>query len=284
MVTPVDGSKPNALDTMFSMSSLFEASTLAVVENPEKLPPEIISEQIQSPDPKIVLLLVTENDKPSGPVFDLVPKTNIKLFHLPPFYKLDEYAADFAVLEAKARGNSIDPSLALALVKKVGSDLGVVSFEVQKASIFAGPGVAITASHLRETMAALSETDGTAIVDALGFKEVKRLSVELGKYRASRGGDPTIELCGRVLTPTLTRWLQAAHLSEAGLSPAAAAGSVGSNPWYWEHKILPPALRWKVSGCAKLIRAVAKSQALLFQGAVSPFSYLEASLLALFEG
>jgi len=282
-IAPIDGSEKNALGPVFSMSEMFLAPTLCVVSNPEKLSPAVIAEQVKSPDPKVVLLLVTDLDKPTGPIFDLVPKGNIKLFPLPPFYKLDEYAADFAVIEAKARGNPIDASLALALVKKVGSDLGVLHFEVQKAGVFAGPGVAITAAHLKETLAALSETDGTAIVEALGVRDRRRLAVELAKYRASRGGDPTIELCGRILTPTITRWLQASHLEENRMSPASAAGSVGANPWFWENKVLPYARRWKVSGCTSLIRVVAKSQTLVFQGAISPFAYLEASFLSLLQ-
>jgi DNA polymerase III delta subunit len=208
----------------------------------------------------------------------------MKVFVLPPFYKREEYAASFVQEEAKSRGTSIEPSIALSLVRRVGTDLGMLSFEVQKVSLLVGAGVAITATHLKETIAPLAEIDGSAILDALGMKNMKRLIAEMRKYQVSRGGDPTIELCGRTLTPALTRWLQAAHLAEAGMSAAAAAGSVGANPWYWEHKILPYAMRWRIAGCARLLGIVAKAQTLVFRGGVAPFAYLEASFLALFQG
>jgi len=283
-VTEIEGGDKDALETVFSMSVMFASQNLVVVTSPEKLPLPTLTQHIASEDPSITFLLVSEEDKPSGPVFDLVPKAKTKIFTLPAFYKMDEYAANFAVSEARTRGNPLDFDLALSLVKRVGIDLGMISFEVQKASLLAGSAATITAAHLRETMAPIAETDGNAIADALGSRDRRRFVLEMTKYKNSRGGDSTIELCGRVLTPALTRWLQAAHLSELKMSPESAARSVGANPWYWENKILPCALQWKVSGCAKLIRVVAESQTLVFQGSISPFSYLESALLNLLAG
>lgn len=282
-VLPIDGKTPGALDPVFAMSAMFEASTLCVVSNPEKLSVALVKDQVTDPDPKITLLLITNSDKPTGPVFDLIPKESTKIFALPPSYKMDEYAANFVQNDLKARGSKITESLALAMVRKVGTDLGVLSFEVQKVCLFAGTSTEITAAHLRETLAALSETDGSAVLEAIGLKQSKRLASEMQKYQASRGGDPTIELCGRVITPALTRWLQAAHLSESGMPPAAAAGIVGANPWYWENKILPYAMRWKVAGCARLIGIVAEAQTQVFRGGISPFTYLEAAFLDYFS-
>lgn len=283
-VTPVDGSEAGSLDPIFAMATMFEGQNLAVVSNAEKLSPKIVEEHLKDPDPKVTLLLLSESDSPKGPVFDLVPKSHVKIFSLPVFYKMEEYATDFVVQEAKGLGHHIDEKLAKSLVRKVGLDLGVLSFEIQKASMLVAKGDPITIDVVKKSLAPLSDTDGTAIVEALGVRNAPTLASELTKFRKARGIDPTIELCGRVLTPTFTRWLQAAHLSKVGMSPAAAAGSVGANPWYWEHKVLPPAQLWGVSGCAKLIRIVARSQTLVFQGAVSPFGYLEASLLATLLG
>lgn len=280
-IVPIDGKEKGALDPIFSMSSMFSANTLAVVENPEKLNPESILEQLRDPDPKVTLLLVTESDKPSGPIFDAIPKTSVKVFSLPASYKLEEYATSFVVGEAKERGYVVDPQLAAALVRRVGTDLGVLAFEVQKVSMLLPKGETVRPEHLRDSLAPLAESDGTAIIEALGSRDASRLSVELVRYKSSRGGDPTIELCGRILTPSLTRWLQAAHLAESGMTAQAAAGVVGSNPWYWEHKVLPYALRWKVAGCARLIGIVANAQTLVFRGGISPFAYLEASLLGI---
>jgi len=281
-VLAVDGKEKGALDAVFATSMMFGTPTLCIVENAEKVDPGVIRSQVTDPDPNVTVVLVTESDKPSAAVFESVPKESVKIFTLPPFYKREEYATNFAVAEAKARGCVLDPTLAGALVKKVGADLGVLSFEILKAATYAGPGT-ITAEHLREVMAPLMEADGTAVLEALGSKNLKRLMLEMAKYRETRGGDPTIELCGRIITPAVTRWLQAAHMHQSGMSAGAGAGAVGANPWYWEHKVLPYAVRWRVGGCAALIRAMARAQTLVFQGAVSPWSYLESSVFELVQ-
>lgn len=278
-VSEIDGEESGVLDSVFSMSLMFGSNRLYIVSNPEKLPAKEVAAHIAEPDEKVILLLVSEAEKQIGEVLGLVPSTHVRTFNLPPFYKMEEYAAKFVVNEVKARGNAIEERLALNLVQKVGDDLGVLSYEVEKVCTLVGPGAEIAPAHLRGTLAALAETEGGGIVEALGAKDLTRLSAELNRYLESRGGDPTIELCGRVLTPNFVRWLQASSLFEAGMSPAAAAGSVAANPWYWEHKVLPLAMRWRTSGCARLLRIVAKAQTLVFSGAIAPFAFLESALL-----
>jgi len=228
-------------------------------------------------------LLVCEADKLPPPL-DAVPKKLVRSFPLPAFYKLEEHASGFCVEEAKSRGKSLDPSLASALVRKVGTDLGILSFEIQKASLYAADSEKILPEHLRVTIAALVETDGSAISEALAAMNAKALLSEMDRFRKSKGADPTIELCGRVLSPTILRWLQAAHLHASGLSPSAAAGSVGSNPWFWEKIVLPAALRWKVAGCSRLLQVIASAQEATFRGSVSPWNLLESGLIRSFPG
>lgn len=279
-VRPVDAGIENEVESVLASLALFSANTLLVVTRPEKLDAEVLKSQLDDPDPTLVMLLVSETDKLAAPL-DAVPKSLIKTFSLPAFYKLGEHASAFAVQEAKSHGKELTPSLAAALVKKVGTDLGVLAFEVQKAALYAGPELKLTPEHLRATVAALLESDGSAIADALAAQNRKALIFEMDRFRSAKGTDPTIELCGRVLSPTVLRWLQAAHLHASGLSPAAAAGSVGANPWFWERKVLPAALRWKVSGCASLVRIIASAQDGVFRGSISPWGLLQSSLLRL---
>ena len=280
-VYPMGGEEHTVLDTVLSTTGvLFPGKALCVVHNPEKLPLPLVKSHAADSDPSVVLLLVYETDKPSGPLADLVPKASCKVFPLPPFYKLDEYAADY-VREARSKGFVIGSDLAGALVRKVGNDLGVLTFEVAKACLLAKAkgGKDITPEILRDTVAPLSEVDGSSVLEALGSANPKRLAVELSRYKISKGGDPTVELCGRVLTPMVLRWLQAAHMFECGVSASAAAGRTGSNPWYWENKVLPPARAHGVVGCKKMLGAIAKAQTAVFSGHVSPWVTLEAGLL-----
>lgn len=280
----LDGADRDVLQGVISsVGVLFSNNTLVVVTHPEKVKSEDLADHLADPSPYLLVLLVSEDDKPSGGVLDGFPAANTKLFSLPPFYKLDEYAADYAIELCRSRGVSLPELLARALVKKVGNDLGVVAFEIDKAvRLVQTLGVKVLEpSHIKATMAALVELDGGAVVDALGTRNGRLISDELARYRKSKKGDPTIEVCGRTLTPAILRWLQASFLHGSGTPPASAAGRVGSSPWYWEHKVLPPARNWGVDGCRDLLGVVAKAQESVFSGAVNPWGILESGVLRL---
>lgn len=279
---PVDGADRGALQSiMGTVGVLFPNPTLVVVTRPEKVHPDDVAEHLREPNPLLTLLLITEEDKPAGGVLDGFPPAQTKTFPLPPFYKLDEYAADYARECAKARGVDLPDALARAMVKRVGNDLGVVSYEVDKAAHLArAMGVpVIEPAHLKGTLAPLTELDGTTVVDALATRNARVLSDELARYKNSKKGDPTIELCGRTITPAVFRWLQAATLHARGWSIPAAAGRVGASPWYWEHKVLPVARTWGVDGCREILSVVARAQSAVFDGAVRPWTLLESGLL-----
>ena len=281
-VIPVDAGVSGDVEESLGATSLFGANTLLVVSRAEKLSPALLKSQLDDPDPSVVLLLVSDSDKLASPL-DSVPKALVKTFSLPAFYKMEEHATAFCVEEAKSRGKVLDPSLASALVRKVGTDFGILAFEIQKVTLYAGDAEKILPEHLRATVAALVETDGSAIAEALSVQNSRTLLLEMDRFRKAKGSDPTIELCGRVLSPTVIRWLQAAHLHASGLSPSAAAGSVGANPWFWEKKVLPAALRWRVLGCARLLQVIASAQEATFRGSVSPWNLLEAGLIRSFS-
>ncbi len=283
-VQPVDGADRGALQTiMGTVGVLFPNPTAVVISRPEKVHPDDVSDHLREPNPLITLLLVSEVDKPSGGILDGVPASQIKTFPLPPFYKLDEHAAEYAIARAKEKGVDLPDALARALVRRVGNDLGVVSFEAEKAARLAlALGVKVLEpANLRGTLAPLTELDGSTVVDALGTKNARALSDELSRYKASKKGDPTIEFCGRTLTPAVFRWLQASSLHERGWSVTAASGRVGASPWYWENKILPVARLWGVEGCGKILEVISRAQSAVFDGAVRPWAILESGLLRL---
>lgn len=281
---PLDGTDRAGVQSLMGFVGVLSSKpTLAVVTHPEKLHPADVSDHLRDPNPCLTLLLVSEADKPTGGILDGFPADQTKTFTLPPFYKLDEHAAAYARELAKGAGVDLPDGLARAMVRRVGNDLGVVSYEVGKAvRLAAALGVTVLEpAHLKGTLAPLTELDGTTVVDALGTRNVKLLADELARYKSSKKGDPTIELCGRTLTPTVLRWLQAAYLHGKGVSPASAAGRVGSSPWYWEHKILPCARAWGTDGCRELVETIARAQSAVFDGAVSPWYTLESGLLRL---
>lgn len=281
---PLDGADRGGLQTLIStVGVLFPNPTLAVIQRPEKVAVDDVSEHLSSPNPHLVLLFVSEQDKPSGGALDGFPSANTKTFSLPPFYKQDEHAAAYARESARSHGVDISERLSRALVRAVGNDLGVVSYEVSKAvTLVRALGVKVVEpSHLRATLAPLMELDGGNVMEALSTRSARAISDELARYRNSKKGDPTIELCGRTLTPAVLRWMQAVTMQMNGVSAASAAARVGSNPWYWENKVLPAARTWGVDGCRSLLAVIAHAQTAVFEGAIRPWIFLESGILRL---
>lgn len=286
VVYPLLGTDSESLGAILSSTGvLFSAPALCVVTNPEKLPLELLKARVAEGGDTVVLLLEFEGEKPPAAIAALVPKTATKTFALPAFYKMEEYATEFVREEFKGLKVSIDPGLALALVRKVGTDLGMLSFEVSKAATLChAQGVtAVTPEIIKDSMAPLSELDGSGLIEALGSGNLKRIAVEFSRYRTSKGGDPTIELCGRVLTPTVLRWFQAAHMDASGVSSTAAAGRMGANPWFWENKVLPTARSLGADRCRKMLSVIAAAQTAVFTGAVFPWGVLEAGMFQIFK-
>ena len=281
-VYPLDGGDVSSLEGVLGAAGvLFGGNTLCVVENPEKLPLTLLKSYVEDPDPTVVIVLVSDSDKISAGLSEFVPKSCTKVFSLPAFYKMESHALEYIKGEVKSSGCTLEDNIALALVRKVGTDLGMLTFEIQKAvALAASMGTQVLTSDIvKGSLAPLSETDGSGVLEALANKNAKRIALEMTRFMGARGGDPTIELCGRVLSPAFLRWLQAAYMHENGVSVTAAAGRVGANPWYWENKVLVPAMNWGVGGVRILLSVVARSQTMVFNGGLQPWIVLESGLL-----
>jgi DNA polymerase III delta subunit len=264
---------------------LFAQDQWIFVTDAEKFSADVVrAHATTDTNPSLVVVLISSTLKVAS-LEALVPPSARKSFALPPFYKMDEHAAGWAVEWAHGRGVQMDSATANALIRHVGHDLGYVAFEVDKAAALARArgSTKIDLPILRGSVAALAAEDGTAVVEALSARTARPLAEALATYGARARGEPTVELCGRVISPAVMRWFQAAALDSNGVSPSAAAGRCGANPWYWEHKVLPAARRWGVGGCGALLRVIATAQRAAFAGSISPWGVLMAGLLRVVE-
>lgn len=250
----------------------FPESVVVVLRDPSKEPLEVLIHQWKSPNENVMVICDYDGTIPTSTKFykelaSLLPKTSWKEFEAPSDFKRDEYAQDFVVSEAKSLGVSIDPSLAKALVDRVGNDFGVLSFEVWKAGLITPKGTGISAGTLRSTISHKRKPTGSALVDSIGTRNLVWTLKEFEKITSFYGkDDPTMPITLPILGPTFLKWVQAASLSSEGFSPQAAAELVGSNPWVWETKVLPYALNWGVDGCGTLVSIVGESQRDVMQG------------------
>lgn len=276
-ILEADGTDRGLIEKAVSSASMMGGNILVVIKTPEKMEPALFDYC----DETTCFVLVSEFDK-VPPALESVPASNRKSFQSPPFYKMEEWAADAVVGFARSRKCHIDGKMAMALVRKVGVDLGILDWEVDKAVRLARTRglVELGADIIRDSMSPISSSDGSRLLDHLAEKNTVGVVKELELYRLSHEED-TIKICGKVLTPHIMRWLQAAHLDSIGMSPDVAAGRVGMNPWYWGNKVLPAARNWGVSGCGMILGVVARGQEAVFNGSVNPWIVLESGIIRL---
>lgn len=265
-----------------SSAVLFSEPMLLVVTDPASLDEDLVKGH---DDNTVALVLYMETDAPKGmkSVVEAVPKPYRFQFAKPPPYKAAENAIKFAVEEATKHGKVMPEPLAKALVEKVGSDLGVLSYEVLKVSTLLdarGWGSDIKPEHILQTMMLTGEANIGAIVDAVGAGSVRKTLRALTQVREnwSQGNDPTLAVVAW-LGNRATSWLHVAALDEQGADEKEGAARSGLNPYVYTRFTLPVARRWGKARLITLLRHLSQVEASVKQGKIDPWTLLECSLI-----
>ena len=275
----VDAGNPGELEQSLAGNPFMdEAKRLLVVSNPDKGDLDVYRSH---DDPEVQLLLHYEGDPRGSTKFGKYAKSLGKAhgqFSCPNKWQAEDAAVEFAVKEAGRQGKSLDKNLATALVRLVGSDFGVLVFEVLKMSILAEARgkSSIGKEEIRDGRAELIEASVSPIIDSLRLRRKSSLIKAMDRLMSSSKDDPTLRLC-RILGSEAMKWLQAASLD--ALPPKQAAQELGINPWYFENKILPVAKSWGKDRILKLVHALAQAERAVLQGDISPWVGLKCRLL-----
>lgn len=283
-IVTVDGKDPLGVrDALQDAGMIVQQKILAVVENPEKVDLELLQRHAESKDADVTLLLVIDGEPDGRTKFGKLVKKDLAAVHkgfpLPDSWKADEVASSFVVEEAQRHGKTIRPAVAGALVARVGSDLGMLAFEIDKMARLAdAQGLnTIDTDEVRGGMAPIAEASVFPISAALGTRDKKKLLVSMERVRQTAGSAATMRVA-RFLGSEVIKWMQAAHLD--ALPPKAAATELGMNPWYFEEKILPPARRWGKEGTVRLVADLAATERAVLNGAVNPWLVLTSRLVS----
>jgi DNA polymerase-3 subunit delta len=129
---------------------------------------------------------------------------------------------------AGERGQEIRPAAVDLLLERMTPDLATLASEIEKASLYAGAGVAIDVGHL-EAVAALGRTAAVeALADRLARRDLR------GAHRALAGllgaGEPPVRMVA-FLAASLRRALHVAELAGEGLGQDAIAARLGIPGW-----------------------------------------------------
>jgi DNA polymerase III delta subunit len=195
-------------------------------------------------------------------------------FNRPPVWELESYCVTFIVAEFKRYKKACPEPLAIALYGKVGCDFGLLAREIEKLSLVMGDGSMLEARHFAGVLSGLGETTVSGVVSALTDKSKTRLSRAL--YELESKGTPLF-LVTRSILKVAWQWLCAirAHSKQ----DKSAANTLKLNPWFYENKVLPPALRWGEAGLVSLLKACSAAEQAQLAGAKNAWALLVTALL-----
>ena len=245
----------------------------------------LVLEHVRDGDSSDIILVIHHEGEAgpntfAGQVAAVLP--NPKKEHLitatHPWWKERDVAVAFLKSEMKDRGKSISEELAEQVIRKVGTELGFISFEAQKFSMCldVDQRTEVTPQDAASLMASLGGEDWEALKSALGARNTKLLVRSWNDIRNGPGGDALPKAIG-TLTGLIVKWAHAAALHEQGLNPEDAASRAGVHPYQYQNFILPAAIRWGRKPLEKLLRDVTMIG--VRKGHINPWVALESTLV-----
>lgn len=284
----VDGSDREALSHVLSSTGVFFQDTvLVVLENAEKVDVSLLLDHHERGSNDVVVVVHHPGKIKRGSnlatVAEELPKKFVARFEAPKPWEAEERAIRFCSDEARRKGFSLSERIASALVKSVGADLGVLSFEIDKIGMFMGAEGAEVAEprHVRATLGAFVELGPGPIVAALERRNLKALGSALANMRRTHAGNlsgATLRACAFV-SRAATEWLHVASLLKEKAPLEEIASRTGRHLFVLREKVLPAAKRWGEGSLVSLIRLVARIERSVRNGHVHPWVELECALL-----
>ena len=286
----VDGSNKTDLRAALAQGGLMftdETQILVVVNKPEKADLTILQEQLDDGEEGIILLLdYTDDPKGNTKFGKWLKKLPAKLHRNYPAapdskpWEAEAQAVQFCIEEAKRNKKKLSEPLARAIVKRCGSDFGVLSFELMKMCILADLDdvVELGGPQIKPLLAPMMEASLSPITEALSTKKAVGVARSLARVKSTHRGDPTMAVCGW-LGRTAVRWLGAVEVRDR--SPDEAADMLRENPWFYKNKLLPQVHGWKREEVIRLLKVIGESQRAVLSGHVAPWTGLTARLLSI---
>lgn len=265
----------------------FGQPVLLVVEGASTLPLPVVEEFAARTDNAAALVVVHEAevnpDKfPCPPVLPLYRL----VFNRPGSRRDREKAALKFVGDEVARAKLTVPEQVVeALVSLVGDDLGMLSFEVMKATTLArARGVTVLDAKLfGSILRPAADADLRPVSAALAARDTVSLAKSLHRLRtASEGsGDPVMLLLKAKGGPAdqALSWLQTAHLLDSGANVEEISARLSTPKWAVEKDLIPTAKKWGTASLSRLVADLARVEGALLRGAPSPWNVLVSTLL-----
>jgi DNA polymerase-3 subunit delta len=284
----VDGSDREELSRVLSSSGVFfQDDVLVVIENPENVDAEFVLRHHEADSNKVVVLLYQKGaiKKKSGlaRVIEGLPKKFVARFEKPKPWEEVDRAVQFCVGEARKRGVGLKDAYAAAIVGNVGTDLGILTFEIDKLALFTKIEGArdVEVTHVRQTVGAFSELGPKPVVEALERFDAKGVSNALANMRRTHAGNlggATLQACAFV-SNSAKKWLHVAALLNEGAGLDEISSRTGLHSFVLRKTLLPVAKRWGEGRLVPLLKSLACVERSVRNGHVNPWVQLECAVL-----
>lgn len=294
----------NGANGMEFMSALHQSSSmfgdgkpvLLVVNNPDKAPLPALEAHLKDPDPSVTLLLSIEGDPKGNTKFGkfiaTLDKKAHQVFAMPDnWWDIPDFAVQFCLAEAKRMGRPMKDDLAKALVARSGTDLGFLSFEMQKSAMHAEArgSSTIDVVDVKAAMAPIGEVSYESVKEALKSRNRKAVAIALERIRTSVR-DPIMSLAGYIdsfLIGTKTEkegkisfgWLHTTTMIAKGMSADDIALALGVSSKRCQYFMLPEVANWKPNDVIALMKATAAARRAVVSGQLDPWLVLVSGVL-----
>lgn len=221
----------------------------------------------------------------AGMIAAKLPKGRHIAYAAPKPWDAKDAAVKFLIAECARREKSISEGLAAAVVRQVGTDLGMLSFEAMKVSMLldAGGRKEIAREDLVGLVASFGSEDWQILNEALASRNAKALVRVLADIRKGPSSDAIVKVCV-IAGTSVMKWLHTAALAEEGIEGDDAAARVGTHPFKHRLENVPAARAWGQDSLVELLRGIVAVERGAKRGHVDPWIWLESRLLLAMRG
>lgn len=277
------------VDTL-SMASNFGGAFLIVAPG-HVVTTELLQSIKKKPVPRCCLLIVVDGSLTNEKKLPFLPEVHgaYQVEYETPTDRKGRQSQALSFVQGEAarllgRTDALSDKLAEALVKNVGDDLGVLSYEISKMSAharFEGKNE-ITVECVRGLIRASTDIDLEPLREALKIRDTLRVASALDRIRRTGGPESVMLLLRGKGGPAdlAMKWLRTALLLEKGAQDQEIAARTGTPIWAVSKDLIPAAKRWGAPALRKMVRGLAVADRGVLLGSPSPWSSCEAALLS----
>jgi len=254
----------------------------------EDVQEDTIKDVLDNPLPKVCLLIECTKELPKKIKWlDLVPKKMIREHNIPT-RQADKVkvAKRFLAYECDrllGKSNSIEDNLVDAVVKVVGVDLGVLSFEATKYSLCAKyKGLnQVTTEVVSSLIKQGDDLDLDGLRQSLKLKDKKRLALSLYKIRTKSASDPTMLMLKGRGGPldVLYNLLLVKQCLKQKKTPEEISSRLGIPLWILQKDLLTVAGNWKMGTLKQMVYLLAELESKVLKGCPNSWAACESILL-----